>query len=125
MTYNQKISIEIEDNGEETEPKNDMLLDFDDDELMERINLGSMMITDTFLAKQIEYQENYVMTDLKKIADYYDISWRKMRKDELVQSIVLYECDPNNEEIYMRRIQAWYWLNELKEDPRLKQYVLF
>ena len=89
------------------------------------LNIGSMMMPDRFFARQVEYQENCLMADLKKIAEYYDIPYRKLRKDELVQSIVLFECDPSNEEIYMRRVQAWYWLNELKEDPKLKQYVLF
>ena len=122
MAYNQKISMEIEDNLEEnnSESKNDMLLNLD-----EKLNIGSMMMTDIFLARQVEYQENCLMADLKKIADYYEISSRKLRKEELVQSIVLFECDPSNEEIYMRRVQAWYWLNELKEDPKLKQYVIF
>ena len=81
--------------------------------------------TDNFVAKQLDYQENYLLVDLKKIAEYYDIATRKLKKDELVQEIVLFESDPNNSETYLRRLQAWYWLKELKEDTKLKQYILF
>lgn len=81
--------------------------------------------TDCFVAKQLDYQENYILGDLKKIADYYDISARKLRKDELIQEIVIYESNPENAEIYLKRLQSWYWLKELKQDPKLKQFILF
>jgi len=81
--------------------------------------------TDNFVAKQVDYQENYLMNDLKKIAEYYDIVTRKLKKDDLVQEIVLFECNPENSQTYLKRLQAWYWLKELKEDSKLKQYILF
>lgn len=80
---------------------------------------------DTFIAKQLDYQENYIMSDLKKIADYYEISHRKLRKDELIQEIVIYESDPSNAMEYFKRLQAWYWMKELKDDPKLKHYIIF
>ncbi len=87
--------------------------------------IDSSFDSDTFVAKQIDYQENYLIVDLKKIADYYDIPTRKLKKDQLIQEIVLFESDPTNTEIYLKRIQYWYWLKELKEDRKLKNYILF
>ena len=81
--------------------------------------------TDNFIAKQLDYQENTTMPELKRIAEYYDISVRKLRKDELIQELVIFEGDPVNAEVYLKRLQAWYWMKELKSDPKLKQYVLF
>jgi hypothetical protein len=81
--------------------------------------------SDNFLAKQLDYQENYLMGDLKKIADYYDINCRKLKKEQVIQEIVLFESDPNNTDVFFKRLQAWYWLKELKEDPKLKQFILF
>lgn len=81
--------------------------------------------TDNFLAKQLDYNENYLIADLKKIAEYYDIPTRKLRKEELVQELVLFENDPENAEVYLKRLQAWFWLKELKQDPKIKQYILF
>jgi hypothetical protein len=80
---------------------------------------------DTFVAKQIDYKENYLLADLKKIADYYDISTRKLKKEELVQEIVLFETNPENSEIYFNRLDGWYKMINLKKDPKLKQYILF
>jgi len=80
---------------------------------------------DTFVAKQIDYQDNYLLADLKKIADYYGISTRKLKKEELVQEIVLFEANPENGGLYLKRLEGWYWLKELKKDPKLKQFILF
>lgn len=81
--------------------------------------------TDTFVAKQLDYQENYLIADLKKIADYYEIPTRKLRKDDIIQEIVIYESNPDNSETYLKRLQSWYWLKELKEDSKLKHFILF
>ena len=80
---------------------------------------------DEFVAKQLDYEENYTLSDLKKIADYYEISTRKLKKNELIQEIVIFERDPENGMIYNQRIQAWFWINELRKDDKLKQYILF
>lgn len=86
---------------------------------------GENMNMDSFVAKQIHYQENYILADLKKIADFYDISVRKMKKDEIIQEIVIFEINPENSMTYLRRLQAWHWLTEMKNDPKLKQYVIW
>jgi len=81
--------------------------------------------SDSFVARQLDYQENYTIPELKKIADYYDISIRKMRKEELVQELVIFESDPDNSVTYLKRLEAWFWMKELKKDPKLKHYILF
>ncbi len=81
--------------------------------------------SDSFVARQLDYQENYTMPELKKIVDYYDISIRKMRKEEVVQELVIFESDPNNSVTYLKRLEAWFWMKELKKDTKLKQYILF
>lgn len=113
----ENICIEIDDSsnknlsfGKEDVPIPDQVNSFD---------------CDSFVAKQLDYQENYTMPELKRIADYYEISIRKMRKDEVVQELVIFEGDPNNSVTYLKRLEAWYWLKELKKDLKLKQYILF
>lgn len=113
--FGENICIEIVDNNNSNFNTNDTL----DGESLEEFN------GDSFLAKQLDYKENFILSDLKKIADYYQINTRKLRKEELIQEIVIFECDPQNSEVYLRRLQAWYWLNELKKDAQLKQYILF
>lgn len=80
---------------------------------------------DSFIAKQLDYKDNYTLPEIKKIADYYEISTRKLRKEEIIQELVLFECDPNNAIVYLKRLQAWHWMKELKQDSKLKQFILF
>ena len=88
-------------------------------------NMNMDMDMDSFVAKQLDYQENYLLADVKKIAEFYGISVRKMRKEEIIQEIVVFEIDPENSTTYLQRLQAWHWLNKFKNDPRLKQYVIW
>lgn len=80
---------------------------------------------DNYVALELYYQENLTLKDLHKICDYYDISKRKLRKDEIVQEIALYECDPNNSEIVRKRKLLWFYVSELKNDKYFKKYVMF
>ena len=66
------------------------------------------MVMDNYIALELYYQENFTLKDLHKICDYYEISRRKLRKDEIVQEIVLYECDPNNSEMVQKRKLLWF-----------------
>ena len=80
---------------------------------------------DSILANQLNYSDNYVLAELKKIATYYDISTRKLRKEELIQEIVLFESDQTHSEIVNRRIKLWYFVKELKQDKYFKPLILF
>jgi hypothetical protein len=57
--------------------------------------------------------------------DYYEISKRKMRKDEMVQILIMYEEDPANAEVVERRKRLWSYIEELKEDKYLGKYIFF
>ena len=124
MTTSISINIEENENNDKINTKNEKKITQIENS---KITCGEEYAfdTDCFVAKQLDYQENYILGDLKKIADYYDISTRKLRKDELIQEIVIYESNPGNAEIYLKRLQCWYWLKELKQDPKLKQFILF
>ena len=73
---------------------------------------------------QQDYMDNYRRKDLDRIADYYDISKRKKRKEELVQDIIVFEQDVFNEEIVEHRKLLWYYLQELMNDNYLKKYII-
>jgi len=83
------------------------------------------MVMDNYVALEVYYQENFTLKDLHKICDYYEISRRKLRKDEIVQEIVLYECDPNNSEMVQKRKLLWFYVSELKNDKYFKKFVIF
>lgn len=125
----ENISIELIESKERKVSKqgaikgNNKKISQSDDNFINETDCGFNI--DVFVAKQLDYSENYIMSGLKKIADYYDINYRKLKKDDLIQEIVIYECDPSNEILYMRRKRSWQLLMELKEDPKLKHYIIF
>ena len=73
----------------------------------------------------ITYYTYYNVKDLYKILEYYSLPKSKLKKDELIQMIVLYENDFNNYEIVQRRKLLWHYIEELKNDDYMKKYILF
>jgi len=79
---------------------------------------------DDYLASELDYQTNYIKKDLERIADYYEISKRKKRKDELVEAIVLFEKDPVNIQKVYQRKKLWKYMEEIKKDKYLRQFLI-
>jgi len=79
---------------------------------------------DDYLASELDYQTNYIKKDLEKIADYYEISKRKKRKNELVEEIVLFEKDPVNIQKVYQRKKLWRYIEEIKKDKYLRQFLI-
>jgi hypothetical protein len=79
---------------------------------------------DDYLASELDYQTNYIKKDLEKIADYYEISKRKKRKNELVEDIVLFEKDPVNIQKVYQRKKLWRYIEEIKKDKYLRQFLI-
>jgi len=81
--------------------------------------------TDLMLALEVFYNENYNKCELEKIADYYNITKRKKRKNKLIKNIVNFECDEENEYITNRRKTLWFYLSELENDEQMSKYIIF
>jgi hypothetical protein len=111
------------------------------DELMEEINID---IDTAVLAKEkvglydketsrgellevwaVELSTNYTVQGLSRIMEYYGLSRRKLRKDEMVQTIVMYEDNPENWELVEKRRRLWENIEELAQDSYLSKYVSF
>ena len=98
------------------------------DELVEIVNLMEITECDQmadFVALEINYQTNYTRKQLDRIAEYYNISKRKKKKDELIQDIVLYEKDSFNIEKVYRRKKLWAYMQEIKNDSFLRKFLIF
>ena len=79
---------------------------------------------DDYLASELDYQTNYIKKELERIADYYEISKRKKRKNELVEVIVLFEKDPVNIQKVYQRKKLWKYMEEIKKDKYLRQFLI-
>ena len=78
-----------------------------------------------YLKLQLHYSDNFIVKDLHKICDYYSIDKRKLRKDQLVEEIVLFELDTNNILLVQTRKRLWFYMEELKTDKYFKKYVIW
>jgi len=80
---------------------------------------------DDFVAYEVHYHTNYIKPQLEKIVEYYGLSKRKKKKDDLVQDIIIFEMEPNNIEVVYRRKKLWAYMKEIKEDSFLSKFLIF
>ena len=85
----------------------------------------SMSMADRAVAMRLNYSTNFQRKDLVKIANYYQIPTRKMRKTKLIRVLVDFEEDPTNILITTRRQLLWYYLAELQADSYLSRFIIF
>ena len=57
--------------------------------------------------------------------DYYLLSKKNMRKDEMIQLIIMFETDPANFKIVNRRRRMYKYINELKQDKYFNKFILY
>ena len=88
-------------------------------------NTPDSLDADLLAARALEFSTNYTVQGLGRIMEYYGLSKRRMKKDEIVQELVIFEDEMSNEEIVCRRRRLWDNLEELKEDSYLARYVTF
>ena len=75
----------------------------------------------------LNYQINYNIKQLTCICDYYGIKIKKqgVKKEDIIHQIVLFEADPNNYEKVSKRLNMWFYMEELKKDNYMKKYILW
>ena len=78
---------------------------------------------DNYIALELDYTMNYTVEQLKHISKYYNFSIRKKKKCDLVEEIVIYELDPENEEIVYRRRYLWDCIMDIKDDKYLSKFL--
>lgn len=77
------------------------------------------------LYPELIYSE-YTVKDLIKICKYYNIEChKKYKKQDLITNIIYFESLIENTEIVEKRRQMWNFINELLEDPKMKQYIIW
>lgn len=82
------------------------------------------MMMDDYVAQELNYNDNYTLKQIQRIAEYYNISKRKKKKGCLIEEIVLFENDPINCEIVNRRAMLWSYIEEIKNDKYLSKFLI-
>ena len=96
-----------------------------DNYLLQNNNYDDDDNNDQYTSLLIDYHENYNMKLLHHIANYYNISKRKMKKEDLISLIVEYENDPDNSVIVYNRKKYWNYIQELQKDKYFSKFIAF
>ena len=83
------------------------------------------IIPDSLLAWELDYDTNYTVKQLGQILDYYGISKKKLKKNELIQTILLFEQNDDNRYIVDTRKRLWENIQELKGNYYFSKFILF
>jgi hypothetical protein len=100
-------------------------IDQQHEELIQNSNNNDNNNYDNYYALELYYKTNYNIKTLGHILDYYQINKRKLRKDEMIQLIVMYENEKNNIEIVEKRRRLWENFKELISDPFFSKFIIF
>jgi hypothetical protein len=77
----------------------------------------------------VDYFKKYTVKKLLLICDYYSLTklyhMNKKTKDQIINIIILFEQDPDNQDIVNKRRNMWYFISELTKDKFMKNYVLW
>ena len=72
---------------------------------------------------------DYTKPELLKICNYYGIDGyvkeHKLKKQEIINSIVYFESLPKNNDIVQKRYLMWENIYELLNDPIMKKYIIW
>ena len=75
------------------------------------------------MANCVFFNENYTYKQLVKIAEYYKIK-KNRKKEFLINEIVLFEMNEENEDIVVQRKLFDYYIESLMEDDYYKRFII-
>lgn len=76
-----------------------------------------------FMANCVFFNENYTYKQLVNIAEYYKIK-KNRKKEFLINEIVLFEMNDENEDIIIQRKLYDYYIESLIEDDYYKRFII-
>ena len=59
------------------------------------------------------------------ICEYYKIVKTKLKKQEIIEKILLFENNPENKNIMKTRYKIWKVMDQLKMDNVMKKYIIW
>ena len=124
MADKPNISYSISDGDFEMHDENESQLDIQK-LLSEFDNMDIPYQQDEIIAQISDYELNYTLKQLTLICEYYEIKVNKMKKMQIIETLVSFENNLENIEIVMRRQQMWHYITTLKEDKFMKKYIFF
>jgi hypothetical protein len=116
------------DNDTDSDIDLDLNVDLNTTIMNDDINDNTIINMDIMYPEIVNYKINFTVKQLMQICEYYGISKNmksaKANKDEIINNIVLFENNPENYSIVIKRKLMWYYIEELKSDKFMKKFVL-
>lgn len=91
------------------------------------LELSSIQEDELFIEMK-NYELNFNVKQLMLICEYYemkDIRANKLKKQDIIEQIILFETNPENIEVVTKRKELWYYIDELKNDKMMKKFVIW
>ena len=91
------------------------------------MELSSIQEDELFIEMK-NYELNFNVKQLMLICEYYnmkDIRINKLKKQDIIEQIILFETKPENIEIVTKRKELWYYIDELKNDKMMKRFLIW
>ena len=127
ILIHENVNIEMMDELDKSNDEfnlNKMMEDFENISLMNE-DIGS----DQLYTDMLNYDMNYTVKQLLLVCEYYgitkEIKVNKMKKNEIIEQIMIFENNNDNYEVVIRRKELWYYINELKEDKMMKKFIIW
>jgi hypothetical protein len=108
---NEKVEVDSDDSDDSDD------LDMEDDPDMEIAK--RCIMTDCIMNELVHYN----VKQLQQIMEYYKLRTAYLKKQDLIEHILLFENDKVNDEIVNRRRLLWNYLHILKSDPYTKRFL--
>ena len=93
------------------------------------MNTNDNIEQDIMYTEMVNYDMNYNVKQLLLICEYYgltkDVRKNKMKKQDVIEQILLFENNMDNYDTVVKRKELWYYINELKNDKMMKKYVIW
>ena len=75
-------------------------------------------------ATELNYSLNYTLPMLRHIAGFYDLEYKRIKKQNIIDLIVDYEINQDNIYVVQERQRLWYYMDEIKENKYLSKYII-
>jgi hypothetical protein len=94
---------------------------------LNELDMTNIQADDIFIEIK-NYELNFNVKQLMLICEYYnmkDIRVNKLKKQDIIEQIILFETNPENIDIVTKRKELWYYIDELKNDKMMKRFVIW
>jgi hypothetical protein len=73
------------------------------------------------------YNANYNIKQLSFIMEFYGFCKEKrfLKKKEMISYIMMFENNPENRDLVLRRKTLWFYLYELKNDKFMRRFLIY